>query len=54
MKILAWYTLIITIICCMVAIAKDGSSTTEYTGIYKLISVLLNIPIIIFFVKYLF
>lgn len=45
-KILGWYSFIILILGVMGTIVKDGESTTKYTGTYKLISLMLTLPIL--------
>lgn len=52
--ICGWYTFILMLISFLVTIAKDGTSTTEYTGKYKLVSILLQTPMYYFIVMSLF
>ena len=46
--ICGWYTLILSILGLIIIILKDGESKTNYTGGYKLISIILNMPAIYF------
>lgn len=46
--ICGWYSLIMLIAGIITTIGKDGVNKTEYTGVYKVITVLLNIPMLYF------
>ena len=49
-----WYTLIFLALSLIITIAKDGESTTEYTGVYKLVKIIIELPIYYFVITSLF
>lgn len=52
--ICGWYSFVLLIISLALVIAKDGTSTTSYTGKYKLTHILAHLPIYYFIVVSLF
>ena len=46
--ICGWYSLILSIVAMIVTILKDGKSTTNYTGGFKLLTILINMPMLYF------
>ena len=47
-NICGWYSLVMLIIGVIATIVKDGSSTTKYTGGYKLLNLIMNAPVLYF------
>lgn len=54
LTICKWYTIIIFAMGALINIGKDGTSTTEYTGKYKLTFLLTSLPIWYFLIKTVF
>lgn len=51
LKVLGWFGLCMMILNTLIIIGKDGESTIKYTDGLKIISLLINIPII-YFISY--
>lgn len=51
MRILGWYSLIITILALMITIASDKSSSTPTNGKLKLMTLIFDLPMIFYIAK---
>jgi len=49
-EICKWYSLAAIIIGLIYTVAKDGKSVTDYTGSYKLSSLIVNAPMLYFII----
>lgn len=52
--ICGWYSLILFILALLITISKDSTSTTNYTGRFKVISIFAYAPIVYFIATSLF